>query len=473
MNSSIFRVPQRLCSCFVCLTVELEEPVDSRGTNVFGGVDIQPQWTLFGNSISSVGTPKQVYRAFGMHRNVSDHVKRIWNRTLTCPFEEMSTRNRTRVLATSTPVVEKMLRAFAGKYWSSLLFYISNNVLLHERASKRSNKTDRSKMYRDLVYRQTLIQSKLVNNVVNGFNNIDGNDRHARDERRRLLSTIALDFPFKVIRTLPWKIPDVGKYKGRQLTKHMFREARAHAGAFTPGGHPIFLPHVKSVVISAAKITVVYAFLMKGDHVQKLASGSHELVLSTGETFTIPPVARKFLRTHLWASFARQCTDENGNYNGGVSRSDVLEVCNAATSEQEKCYSALDQIKVRCGSENFETGFRLAQDICALSPTAFTGYEDTLKTLMTRHKHHCKNVLPTHLSTTSKCANHCITHLFGGQGPKFCNECVNCDGHPERCEDCDSGTVIILMMQGMIDKLLELETFASHTIEDLQWRLDK
>ena len=195
----------------------------------------------------------------------------------------------------------------------------------------------------------------------------------------------------------------------------------------------------------------------------KLTLGSHELVLSTGETFTIPPVVRKFLWTHLWACFARQRTDENenDNYNGRVSRSDVLEICNATTSDQENYYSTLDQIKVMCGSENFEAGFWLVQDICDLPPTEFTGYEDTLKTLMTQHKQHCKTVLSTHLSTTSKRTHHCITHLFGGQGPKFCNDCMNCGGHSERCKDCDSGTVIILIMQGMIDKLFELGTFVA------------
>ena len=253
----------------------------------------------------------------------------------------------------------------------------------------------------------------------------------------------------------------------------MYREARAHAGAFTPGGHPIFLPHVKSVKVTAERITEIYKFIMDGERAQKLAAGSHDLVLSTGETFTIPPVARKYLRTHLWSSFARANTDEHGHYNGGVSRKDFLDVTNAATSEQEKCYSALDKIKVRCGSENFEAGFRLTQDICALSPTIFTGYEGTLKSLMTKHKIHCKTVLPTHLRTTSKCASHCLTHLFGGQGEKFSNKCVECEGHPERCQDCEIGMVIILMMQGMIDKLRELETFSTETIEDLQWRLDK
>ena len=150
-----------------------------------------------------------------------------------------------------------------------------------------------------------------------------------------------------------------------------------------------------------------------------------------------------------------------------------MKIGKTETSEQEKCYSALDQIKIRCGSENFEAGFRLAQAICALSPRTFTGYEETLKTLISEHKIHCKTVLPTHLSTTSKCGNHCMTHLLGGQGKTFSNECVNCGAHPERCKDCDTGMVIILMMQGMLDKLRELDTFAADTIEDLQWRLDK
>ena len=444
------------------------------GSNVFGGHDIAPQRTLTGKCVSSVCTPKHVYRAFGMHRGVSHQIQRSWNHTFDQPVHEMSTRNRNRLLQLVTPAVEKMFRAFAEDAWESLLFYVSNNVLLHQRGSKRSNKSDRTKEYHDVVYLETLARSQMVKHIVDAFNQVQGNSRRARDERRRLLSTIALDFPFRVICNLPWKIPDVGtKYKARQLTRHMFREARAHAGAFTPGGHPIFLPHVKSVKISAEMITKVYNFITQGNRVQKLASGSHDLVLSTGERFTIPPVARRFLRCHLWASFARAHTDENGNYNGGVSRADFLEIGSTATSEQEKCYSALDQIKVRCGTENFESGFQLVQTLCAMSPTTFVGYEETLKRLMTEHKLHCKSVLPTHLSTTSKCARHCLTNLFGGQGPMYSNECCECGDHPERCMECETGEVIILMIQKMIYTVSDIGTFATDTIEDLQWRLDK
>ena len=58
---------------------------------------------------------------------------------------------------------------------------------------------------------------------------------------------------------------------------------------------------------------------MDDERVQKLACGTHDLVLSTGERLTVPAVARKFLRTHLWANFAREQTDSNGVYHGDIS----------------------------------------------------------------------------------------------------------------------------------------------------------
>jgi hypothetical protein len=212
---------------------------------------------------------------------------------------------------------------------------------------------------------------------------------------------------------------------------------------------------------------------MTGDNVQKLAAGSHDLVLSTGETHTIPPVARKYLKTHMWANLVREHTDDNGDYNGPVSRSDFFDIIGCATSEQEKCYSALDQTKVRYGSENFEAGFELVQDICRLDPTAFTGYEEMIKGVITAVKVHCKTELVKHLRTLSKCGNHCLTHLFGGQGPTYSNVCVECDGHPERCRDCEQGHVLISMIQAMLNKVKDLGTVSESITSDLQWRLDK
>ena len=353
--------------------------------------------------------------------------------------------------------------------------YLTNNVVLHGRAGKKDKGMHkRVADHHDLVFKQTLLRSSLVKDVVVCFNRVEGNTRKARDKRRRILSRIARDFTYVVLKALDWRIPDVGtRFVNRSLTKNMHCAARTHAGAFGPGGEPIFLPHRKKVTLSAAVIKKVFSHVMNGDHVQKLVFGTNDLVLSTGETFQIPPVARKFLRTHLWCDFCRKHTGDNGCYDGGVSRTDYLEIISTATSSQEKCYAALDQTKVRCGSENFEAGFRLVQDICRLLPSQFVGHEETLKELIAQVKKHCKTDLPKHLETHSKCVCHCLTHLFGGQGEASSNECVECEGHPERCKECEQGFVIVAMIQGMIDKVNASDKVSAEDIEDLQWRLDK
>ena len=359
----------------------------------------------------------------------------------------------------------------------SYFVYMAQNAVLHDRAGRAfasKNCRDRIAAHRDLVSQQSLLRSSLVCNVVNSFNAVEGNNRTARDERRRILSLIARDFPYLVLKSLSWRLPDVGtKFINRTLTRDLFHAARQHAGSFGPGGQPIFVPHRKKVTLSATVIGNIYSHIMDGRFVQKLACGSNVLVLSTGETFEVPPVARKFLRINLWCDYAREHTDDNGAYNGGISRSDYLEIISTATNSQEKTYAALDQTKVRYGSENFEEGFRLVQDLCALLPHVFVGYEQTMKRLMTEVKKHCKWDLPSHLKTLSKCACHCLTHLFGGQGPEFSNECVECDGHPERCKSCEQGFVVIAMIQKMVDKVKDSGTQSEKALGQLQWRLNR
>ena len=67
--------------------------------------------------------------------------------------------------------------------------------------------------HRDLVYQTTLLQSSLVRNVVESFNKVHGNSRRARDERRRILSQIAMDFSYKLCCQLELEIPDAGSYE--------------------------------------------------------------------------------------------------------------------------------------------------------------------------------------------------------------------------------------------------------------------
>ena len=92
----------------------------------------------------------------------------------------------------------------------SLLYYISNNVLLHDRDGDNTNAKSRMEKHRDLVYKTTLMQSSLVRNVVESFNAVQGNSRRARNERRRILSQIVMDFSYKLCCQLELKIPDAG-----------------------------------------------------------------------------------------------------------------------------------------------------------------------------------------------------------------------------------------------------------------------
>ena len=83
---------------------------------------------------------------------------------------------------------------------------------------------------------------------------------------------------------------------------------------------------------------------MDDERVQKLACGTHDLVLSTGERLTVPAVARKFLRMHLWANFAREQTDNNGVYHGDINCTDFFDVVGSATTKEQKSYAALDRV---------------------------------------------------------------------------------------------------------------------------------
>ena len=240
----------------------------------------------------------QVYTAFGMTHEVSTDCRRVWNKAFGKPVYEMSGRTRSRALSLVTPALEKMLRAFNGNHWTSLLVYVTNNIRLHSKKAKRENTQESDARFRDLVYREILLRSTFVRSALKRFNLVMGNDRAARDERRRIMSTVALDFPYRVLKPLGWRLPDAGtRYTDRSVSRKFYGAARSHAGAFGPGGNPYHIPIVQEATIKAATIKRIFDYLMDDKHVQKLASGSKDLVLTTGEKFAIPAVARKFLRT--------------------------------------------------------------------------------------------------------------------------------------------------------------------------------
>ena len=223
----------------------------------------------------------------------------------------------------------------------------------------------------------------------------------------------------------------------------MYYASKTYAAHYGPGGEGLDIPHTRKVTIKAEDLDLCMEHIMDVNNVQKLACGTKPLVLSNGTTLVVPAISRYGLRDHLWSEFKKKYTDGAGVYTGGVSRTDFLTITNCATKNQQKTYAALDQIKVRCGSENFQTGRQLLRSLISMEPSDFAGYEQSLIPLLNRYEEHCKTGLPKHLSTTSKVACHCAHHLFGGQNDYSSTCGPECSDHPDRCKECDAGRFFI------------------------------
>ena len=98
---------------------------------------------------------------------------------------------------------------------------------------------------------------------------------------------------------------------------------------------------------------------------------------------------------------------------------------------------------MRCGRENFAKGREILKALVAIDPTRFVGYEDFVLELLQKYEAHCKIGLSKHIKRTSKVANHCAHHMFGGQ-QRLSSPCGDaCAGHKENCKDCDRGAVVV------------------------------
>ena len=150
----------------------------------------------------------------------------------------------------------------------------------------------------------------------------------------------------------PQLIPEVEflqefKPKPRQVSKTMYHEARSHARAFGPGGEGFEIPHVQKINFTVETIKAMLSYINNDEHIQQLACGTKTLTLSTGEVLTVPAVARKMLRNHLWTRYVEKHTDGAGHYVGEFKKKRFIEVLETATSGDQQTYAALDQIKVR------------------------------------------------------------------------------------------------------------------------------
>jgi hypothetical protein len=372
-------------------------------------------------SIAVPSTAMEVYDRLGLRNNASKRMTRFLrsrNRTLQSneSIAEVTASHRCRLIKSVTPALKTVLSAFVGKgRWRELLFWAANNVKLHDNEWS-------TQLWRDKVYTAVLKNSTFVQNIVTRFNAlVEYNDRSARRERRRILSEIGLDFSYDIIRDLGFRLPVLPKQRRlhgdnappRPVSTKIFHEARNHARAFGPGGKGFEIPHVKEVNFTIDQVLAVLSYINNDVHIQQLACGTKPVVLSTGDKLEVGSVSRKMLRAHLWSRYVAKHTVE-GRYVGDLSKKKFMKTLETATDSDQQTYAALDQIKVRCGSENFESGLRLLKDICSRSDE-FRSFEKRCIKDLTRYKEHCKSGLPTHLQLTSTTAAHCLKHMLGGQ----------------------------------------------------------
>ena len=151
--------------------------------------------------------------------------------------------------------------------------------------------------------------------------------------------------------------------------------------------------------------------------------------------------------------------------------------------------------QVRCGRENFAKGREIVKALVAIDPTRFVGWEDFMLELLEKYEAHCKIGLPKHIKRTSKVANHCAHHMFGGQ-QHHSSSCGDvCAGHKEHCKDCDRGVVFVHVLRfvssnelhdhlcpcpyssydrsKMMKTLGDANKLTGQDIEDIEFRVDQ
>jgi len=160
----------------------------------------------------------------------------------------------------------------------------------------------------------------------------------------------------------------------------------------------------------------------------------------------VPALQRKQLREHMWKSYS----DLHGTT--GISRSEYIEAVNISTATQQKSLAALDNISVRYGTENFKSMCSIINAL-AEKATGLGQLAAQLRAKIQRLEAHLKSSLQDHLLPTSTCAAHCITCLLGGQN-EFSNKCgASCNNHPDHCEMCDAGIMLIHEMRAMLQQV--------------------
>lgn len=241
----------------------------------------------------------------------------------------------------------------------------------------------------------------------------------ARVTKMQILSIIVDICPQRKVQDL---LPEITKYQLFQAKKHLISYGR---------GQPLPAIPKYRVSVTLSKIDHFIGFISSPHFVQDVAHGTRTLKLSSGETISMPNVVRNMVAARIIKQYVSYCKEITFNH---LSERELYWILKYCPTQQKKALQRLDNISADglCGVEKLESVIRKLGER-GKSSEWVTGVINILMAF----KSYLKDSYRLHVSTSSRCPNHCSTFALSDPSePEFSEQCDHY--HDLVCNDCKS-----------------------------------
>ena len=240
----------------------------------------------------------------------------------------------------------------------------------------------------------------------------------ARVTKLQILSITVDIFPQRQIQDL---LPEITKYQLFQAKKHLISCGRGQPSPAVPKYR---------VSVTLPKIDYFIGFISSPHFVQDVAHGTRTLKLYSGETISMPNVVRNMVAARIIKQYVSYCKEIPFN---PLSERELYRVLKYCPAQQNKALQGLDNISADGlrGVEKLENVIRKLGER-GKSSEWVTGVIN----LLMAFKSYLKDSYRLHVSTSSRCPDHCsMFALSDPSEPEFSEECDH--AHDLVCNDCE------------------------------------
>lgn len=242
-------------------------------------------------------------------------------------------------------------------------------------------------------------------------------EAETRTTKIQILSIIVDTFSQQHIQA---SLPEATKYQLTQAKKHLLSHGR---------GQPMPAIPKYRVGLTMPKIEHFIGFISTPHFVQDVAHGTRTLRLSSGETINMPNVIRNIISARIIKQYVAYCEETNFKH---LSERELYRVLKFCPAQQKKALQGLDNISAD-GLRGVEM---LSEIIKKLGERGKSqSWVREVQNKLHSYKSYLKNDYRLHISSSSRCADHCS--VFALSDPK--NKCFsqNCKHvHDMECENC-------------------------------------